>query len=105
MVLESQLVGDLARKSEKVRIRPANVVTGRFDLRFRSLGKFRQVLGIRLLEYRNNGFKDLLHEVLLLGGQWRIARGVSADHDPCALCTSSSWWHRQMHAGKGDAKQ
>ena len=69
MVLESQLVWDLARKSEKVRIRPANVITGRFDLRFRGLRKFRQVLGIRLREYRNNSFKDLLHEVLLLGGQ------------------------------------
>jgi len=39
-------------------------------------------------------FKNLLHEVLLLGGQWRIARGVSADWDPCALCTSGSCWHR-----------
>jgi hypothetical protein len=50
-------------------------------------------------------FKDLLHEVLLLGGQCRIARGVSADSDPCTLCTSGSCRHPMMRAGVGDAKQ
>ena len=50
---------------------PAEVITRRFALYVSGLGEFRQVLRTRLREHGRDGFKDLLHEVLLLGGQWR----------------------------------
>jgi len=61
----------LAGISEQERIRPAHVITGRFQLYVGGLGEFRRVFGIRFRKHGRDGFKDLLHEVLLLGGQCR----------------------------------
>ena len=61
----------LARIREQKGIRPADLIAGRLLLHAGDLGEFRQVLGIRFRKHGRDGFKDLLHEVLLLGGQCR----------------------------------
>jgi hypothetical protein len=60
---------ELAGIRKEKRIRPADMVTRRFLLHARDVGIFRDMLGSRFGEYGHNGFKDLLHKVLLLGGQ------------------------------------
>jgi hypothetical protein len=60
----------LAGIREQEGIRPANMIAGRLLLHAGGLGEFRQVLGICFRKHGRDGFKDLLHEVLLLGGQW-----------------------------------
>lgn len=74
----------LTGKAKKKGIRAAEAIHGGFLL-FRQSHMFENMLGCRLREDRTNSVKDLLHEVLLLGGQWRIARGVSADDHSSAL--------------------